>query len=310
MAGVRIEQIAAATPDKDSVIVFDGESGTRKAPLGDLAALVGQTGIAGFHNSVFRGANLKERFGISGDTDIANEVTRRIADGTFEDLFVGDYWPATITTEYGTETVEIVLAGFDVYMKSICEYRPEDDDYDPIDRHHAVCVTRKEFNTKHKMNPSVSGVPSNGYIDTEMNTVTLPKYATALNTALNGHIIEICDTYSYDKDDTLTNANAPDMTGAMTSWDYSTDFRTHLTLLTEREVYGAPAYSSGPCEVGFETSQLPLFRLNPAAKITGYWYWLKDYAGGSYFCNVYRDGSANYSLVSLSAGVRPRFLIG
>lgn len=309
MAGVRIEQIAAATPDKDSVIVFDGESGTHKVPLGDLAALVGTVrGIAGFHNSIFRGANLKERFGITDDQAIADEVSRRIADG-FDDLFVGDYWPVTITTEFGTETVEIVLAGFDVYMKSIYKYYPDEDDYYLIDEHHAVCVTRKEFNTKHRMNSSNLGVPSNGYIDTEMNTVTLPKYATALNTALNGHIIEICDTYAYDKDDTIPNANDPTMEGAMTSWDYGTDFHTHLTLLTERELYGAPAYSSGPCEVGFETSQLPLFRLDPTAKYTGYWCWLKDYAGGSYFCDVNNDGLAYYGNLSYSGGVRPRFLI-
>lgn len=306
----RIKDLPALSPGKDDVMVVDGASGVRKVPLGDLASLVGTVrGIAGFHNSVFRGANLKERWGLSDHLAVADEVKRRVADGSFDDLFVGDWWPAPITTEFGTETVEIVLAGFDVYMKSIYKYVPDEDDYYLLEDHHAVAVTRKHLTKSHRMHSSYP-IPSNGYIDCEINTVTLPKYGAALQTALNGHIIEICDTYAYDRDDSLANANAPDLSGVMTSWDYGSDFHTLLTLLTERELYGAPAYSSGPCEVGFETSQLPLFRLDPSAKITGSWYWLKDTASASYFCNCNYDGGAFYSYCTNSGGVRPRFLIG
>lgn len=308
MAGVRIEQLAAATPDKDSVIVFDGKNGSRKVPLGDLSALVGVKGIAGFHNSIFRGANLKERFGITDDKAIADEVSRRIKNG-YDDLFVGDYWPATITSEFGTENIEVVLAGFGIYMNSIYEYFRDTDDYDPLDRPHAVAVTRKEFAKKHRMH-STSTIPLDGYREMEMHQVTLPKYATAINEALNGHLIEICDTYAYDLDNTIPSANNPTMTGAMTSWDYDSGYPSYLNLLTERELYGNTVFSSGPYEAGFETSQLPLFRLDPTAKYTGYWCWLKDYAGGSYFCRVDLYGNAYYYNVSNSYGVRPRFLIG
>lgn len=305
----RIKDLTAATPGKDDVIVVDGAGGTHKVSLGALAGIIGRKGVAGFHNSVFRGVNLKERWGISDDKALADEVSRRIADGSFDDLFVGDWWPATITTEFGTEEVINVLAGFDVYLNSICEYDPVNDDYNPITRHHAVVVTRKEFKTKHRMHPTTP-IPTSGYTACEINTTTLPKYAAALNEALNGHIIEICDTYSYDIDGTLTSANQPDLLGVTTSWDWSTDFRTHLTLLTERELYGAPAYSCGACEVGFETSQLPLFRLDPSAKITGYWYWLKDVASSHCFCNCYGYGRADYGNAANAYGVRPRFLIG
>lgn len=305
----RINELTAVTPGKDDVIVVDGEGGTHKVPLGDLAGIVNVRGIAGFHNSIFRGANLKERFGISDDKAIAREVAKRIASGDFTDLFVGDYWPATITTEYGTEAVEIVLAGFDVYMKSICKYLPEDDDYELLNQHHAVAVTRKDLTKKHRMH-ATTPIPTDGYYRTEMNTTTLPKYAAAFDEVLDGHIIEICDTYSYDIDASLANANAPDLLGATTSWDYSSDFHTKLTLLTERELYGAPAYSCSGCEVGFETSQLPLFRLDPASKITGYWYWLKDVASARCFCLCDDRGNAVCTVATYAYGVRPRFLIG
>lgn len=309
MAGVRIKDLPTATPNKDSFVVIDGENGAHKVPLGALAGIVGRGSIAGFHNSIFRGENLKERFGISEDKAIAAEVSKRIADGSFDDLFIGDYWPVTITTEFGTETVEIVLAGFDVYMGSIYEYFPDEEDCDRLARHHAVCVTKKQFAKTHRMH-TTSSIPSDGYRKCEIHTTTLPKYATALNEVLDNHIIEICDTFSYDLDSSLENANAPELSGVMTSWDYDSEYPTHLTLLTERELYGAPAYSSGPCEVGFETSQLPLFRLDPSAKITGSWYWLKDVACSSAFCGCSNYGLANCYYAGDSGGVRPRFLIG
>lgn len=309
---ISIKDLEKGTPSKTQSLVHDGAEGTKRIEFAELlSTALGLTDIteAGFHNSIYRGANLKERFGISDDKALADEVSRRIANGSFEDLYVGDYWPATITTEFGTETVEIVLAGFDIYMGSIYEYRRADDDYDPINRHHAVCVTKKQFAKNHKMHPTTP-IPSDGYRATEMYTTTMPKYATAMQTALNGHIIEICDTYAYDIDSSLVSAGAPDLNGATTSWDYDTAYPSLLNPLTEREVYGAPVFSCSAYEAGFETSQLPLFRLNPAAKITGNWYWLKDVAGAGYFCSVGNFGGADCNGAFNTGGVRPRFLIG
>lgn len=304
----RLKNYLTKKPTKDDVIVFDGEGGTFKIPLGDIAGALDCKGIAGFHNSIYRGANLKERWGISDDKAIADEVCNRIASGDFTDLFVGDYWSATITSEYGTETVEIVLAGFDVYMNSIPEYEPENDDYNPITRHHAVCVTRKNLATPQKMNNTHT--TAGGYAESLMNKTILPKYAVGFNEALNGHIIEICDSVTTDMNADYQNVNCAWLQGAADGWDYGTDNIMHLTLLTERELYGAPAYSGAPDEVGFETSQLPLFRLNPAAKITGSWYWLKDIASSPDFCRCDALGGADYCGAGLSGGVRPRFLIG
>lgn len=312
MGSVSIKDLQKGTPSKTQSLVHDGDDGTKRIEFADLmAAVLGTTNLteAGFHNSIYRGANLKERFGISDDKALADEVYSRIADGSFRDLYVGDYWPVTITTEYGTEEVTNVLAGFDVYLNSMYEYDPANTDYNLLTRHHAVVVTKKQFAKSHKMHPTTP-IPSDGYRACEIHTTTLPKYAAALQTALNGHIIEVCDTFAYDRDDTLHNANAPDLTGVMTSWDYDSSYPAHLTLLTERELYGAPAYSSGPNEVGFETSQLPLFRLNPASKITGGWYWLRDTASAYYFCYCSSYGSANCHDAGNAGGVRPRFLIG
>lgn len=305
---MRPNELNEGMPNKDDIVIVDGGKGTIKVPLGDLCGVLGVRGIAGFHNSIYRGVNLKERWGISDDKAIADEVCKRIKDGSFDDLFVGDYWSATITSEYGTETVEIVLAGFDVYLHSIPEYFPDEDDYNPIDRHHAVCVTRKNLAKTQKMNNSHT--TEGGYANCLMNQTILPAYAIGFNAALNGHIIEICDSVTTDMNPDYKNVNCDWLEGTADGWDYSTDYHMHLTLLTEREVYGAPAYSGAPDEVGFETSQLPLFRLDPSAKITGSWYWLKDIASSQYFCDVHGDGYASYYYAGATYGVRPRFLIG
>lgn len=292
----RIKNLPTATPGKDDVIVIDGEGGTRKVPLGDLAALVGKTGIAGFHNSVYRGANLKERFGINDDKALADEVSRRIADGSFDDLFVGDYFTITITSNYGTENVDVVLAGFDVYLGSFDEW---------IEYHHAVCVTRGKLHTNHKMN--ATHTTDGAYEGSEMCRVVLPAYATAFNSALNGHVKTVCDSVTCSMDSTKINSSESSLTGASEDWE---SYDLQLSLLTERELFGSPVYSSSAYDVGYETSQLPLFRLNPASKAVGDWYWLKDVASAQYFCNCGGDGSASYSSAGIAYGVRPRFLIG
>lgn len=297
----RIKDYLTKKPKKDDVIVFDGEGGTFKIPLGDFAGVLDCKGIAGFHNSIYRGANLKERWGISDDKAIANEVCRRIADGSFDDLFVGDYWSATISSAYGTETVEIVLAGFDVYMNCFGN---------DLTQHHAVVVTRDCLKTTHRMN--ASHTTSGGFGECEMFTTTLPKYAAALQTSLSGHILTFDEYHSCNVDDTLTNANYEGMSGATDDWS---EYSTTLSLLSEQELYGCSVWTSSGYDVCQAKSQLPLFRLNPGmiqAKRQGsrQWYWLKNVASSTTFCGCNGGGGAGYGSAGFSYGVRPRFLIG
>lgn len=298
----RINELTAATPGKDNVIVVDGEGGTHKVPLGDLAGLVNVKGIAGFHNSIYRGANLKERWGISDDKAIADEVARRIADGSFDDLFVGDWWSATITTEFGTETVEIVLAGFDVYWHSMDNY---------LEQHHAVCVTRNCLNTAHRMNATHTTVGA--YEGCEMHKTTLPKYATAFQAVLNGHLMTVDDSVSCNMEADIQNVNVSWLKGAADDWETAS---LQLSLLSEAELFGQAIYTAQPCsDFGYNNRQLPLFRLNPAmipAQKAGisYWYWLKSIASAQSFCYCYDGGGAGYGSAASTLGVRPHFLIG
>ena len=61
------------------------------------------TNNAGFHNSIYRGKNLTGVYTIE-------QICSRISNGTFDDLFIGDYFDITISTSYtSSETVRYLL---------------------------------------------------------------------------------------------------------------------------------------------------------------------------------------------------------
>ena len=67
---------------------------------------------AAAHNSIYRGKNLTNVYTV-------DEICQRISAGTFKDLYVGDYFDISITTDLGgTETVRCILAGFDIFWNN------------------------------------------------------------------------------------------------------------------------------------------------------------------------------------------------
>lgn len=93
---------------------------------------------AAAHNGIFRGKDLTDVYTI-------DQIAAKIANGTFEDLYIGDYFDITITTSYTeNENVRCVLAGFDTYLNTgNIEFT----------RHHAVIVPKNCFNKETAMNP-------------------------------------------------------------------------------------------------------------------------------------------------------------
>lgn len=104
---------------------------------------------AGAHNSIYRGKNLGTR--------IMNEQLANIANGTFKDLFVGDYW--TI------DGVKYMIADFD-YMYNIGDTA--------LMKHHIVVVPERNM-YNHVMNDI--NTTEGGYVASKM-------YAEGLNIAL------------------------------------------------------------------------------------------------------------------------------
>lgn len=253
---------------------------------------------AGFHNSIYRGKNLNGVYTIE-------QICSRISNGTFEDLFIGDYFDITISTAYSAnETVRCVLAGFDTY------YMNGDISFT---NHHAVIVPKNCFNTTASMNST--NTTEGGFIGSDMWKTVLPIYATAINSALNGHLLTHRTLLTNSISTSLNSMAGAGQTGASNNSEW---IDTKLSLMNEVQLYGSTALSSSFYDVGCDNLQLPLFRLNPRSKIAGQgrtgdgrmWYWLRAVASSTSFCYCYGYGSANHGRASGSGGVRPLFCIG
>lgn len=241
---------------------------------------------AGYHNSVYRGKDITDKF--TSGTLFAN-----ISNGTFEDLFVGDYFTATCN---GVST-NWRLAGFDIY------YHCGDT---ALTRHHAVVIPDHALL---RANMNADHVTTGAYKGSRMYAETIPDLATKIGTMVGtSHLIQYRDLLT-TATASVTSGAYGGWTGASSNWEW-TD--TTVRLCNEVDVYGTRVLSSSFYDVGMACVQLPLFVLNPALRVEANrdWWWLSTVGASATFCDVSDYGDANYVWAAAVGGVRPRFLIG
>ena len=242
---------------------------------------------AGNHNSIYRGKDITSKF--SDGTLFAN-----IANGTFDDLFIGDYFIAacnSVTTNWR-------LAGFDIYYK--CGDTA-------LTRHHAVIVPD---HTLLRVNMNADHTTAGGYVGSRMYKETMPDLASKIGTMVGtDHLIKYRDLLVYSVDTTLVPSGYTGTKGASNSWGW---YDTTVRLCNEVDVYGGMVFSSSGYDVGIACMQLPLFALNPGLRVEANqnWWWLSSVHNSGSFCYVSGGGFADANWASNVIGVRPRFLIG
>lgn len=256
---------------------------------------------AGAHNSIYRGKNIQDKY--SNDT-----LYTAIENGTFNDLFIGDFFDITITTSFKqNEKVRCLLAGFDAFWNSGDRV---------LNRHHAVIVPMNCFAITAKMN--TGSVTTDSYCGSEMYKTTLPVYATALKTVFGEHLIKNREFMGTTMTDTTPSMAGLGWNGATTGCVWQD---CELRLMSEVEVYGSTVFSSSAWDVGSAKSRLPLFTLAPNHVMCGLGgddyasatarraWWLSAVASATNFAYSTGDGVAYTAAASSSLGVRPRFLI-
>ena len=242
-----------------------------QASLGK-ADIIGTTGSG--HNSIYRGKYL--------GTSVTEAQWQEIANGTFDDMYIGDYW------SIGDITYRI--AAFDYYMHA--------DDFDTYAHHVTLVPDRPMY--EHVMNDS--NVITSGYVGSKMYTTGLDDAKATINNAFGAtHILShrqyLCNAVS--------NGNP---SGG--SWYNST-----VELMTEQNVYGGKVYSAVnngstvPALYTVDKSQYPLFAFRPDLISNRQSFWLRDVVPDAYFASVLGDGRAGCSGASTSFGVRPAFSI-
>ena len=235
---------------------------------------------------------------------LVDEICQRISAGTFKDLYVGDYFDISITTDLGgTETVRCILAGFDIFWNN---------GDTAFTKHHAVIVPKDCFKTKSVMNDT--NVTTGGYVGSKMYTTVLPVYAAALQTALNNHILSHRELLTTAVSTTGNSNAGAGLTGYASNWEWKDCL---VKLMSEIQVYGSTVLSSSLYDTGCDNIQFPLFRLAPNLKVAGlghngsrWWYWLSAVVSAAAFAYCYGDGCSYYFNAAGDGGVRPYFCIG
>lgn len=264
--------VISSVPNSGIILVHDGNN-VKAISVENLVGPTRGSG-AGVHNSIYRGKNL-------GSTVTAAQYAA-IKAGTFDDLFIGDYW-----TIGG---VIYRIAAFDYYLTT----------GDTACNTHHVTLVPDTVLYSHVMNDT--NITTGAYVGSKMYTEGLTQAKTTINTAFGAsHVL--------NHRQLLPNAITNDYESGF-SWYDST-----VELMTEHNVYGGKIFKNALQGTSFayshtiDKSQYPLFAMRPDLISNRVTYWLRDVASATYFCYVYGSGIASYGGASYSVGVRPAFSI-
>lgn len=280
---IRIQNLSTGLMTDADSFVFDGTNGTRRISYPNLKSAITsdiQSQIepliynnAGAHNAIYRGKSL--------GTSVTDTQWAAISAGTFEDMYIGDYW--TINSKVYR------IAAFDYYLN--CGDTA-------TTKHHVVLIPDTSM---YSAQMNTSNTTEGGYVGSAMYTANLATAKTTITSAFGSahilsHRIYLCNAVSSGRP-----------SGG--AWVDST-----VDLMCEQMVYGsniqAPmSYGSGIANYKVEKSQLPLFALNHSLISIRTTWWLRDVVTAANFAFVDTSGNAGSYGASYSGGVRPAFCI-
>lgn len=267
--------------DKLAAAVISNLTTSNKTVIGALNELKKSSveNSAAGHNSIFRGKNLGTSFTAAMSTAIQN--------GTFDDLYVGDYLTINNTVYR--------VAGFNIIKN--CG--------DNVSIGNNMCLVPDSALYSAQMHNTDSGQYESGsvandttgaYANSDMRTTNLAQATQKIVTDFgSSHVISYRDI--------LPNATAD---GQSSGWAW---YDCKVELMSEVMVYGTKVWANSGYEVGCINSQLPLFALAPEYIHRRFGYWLRGVGSATYFAYVYGYGHASDAGASLSFGVRPLFFV-
>lgn len=249
---------------------------------------------AATHNCFYRGKDLTAAFD-------SGEFSAHVADGSFTDIFPGDFITKAITVSGTAYTVKWIIMELDYWLNTLGST--------PVTAHHAVILPETPpFNAYMNSTNTTSG----GYTQCAMYKNTIPAFAAGLTAAFGaGHILTFQEWFSTHTNDTVQSTAYGGWQGASTGWD-GTEKSLSFTcnLMNSMMAFGAPIWSSSGFDSFSAVHQFAAFRMNPSLIYANRnWYWLRDVASSSGFANVAGHGNAGANAASNVYGVRPFALL-
>lgn len=241
---------------------------------------------AGFHNSIWRGISL--------GTGLTSAQSTAITDGTFTDLFLGDYWTINDVTWR--------IMGFDVFLSCGDNL---------LSSHHVVVVPDTNL-YKCKWNETANttdGGPNSGI--GYAGSFVRANIKSNVNGEAEGAELKVIAAFGSDHVLSYRTIypSAYDTDGNATAF---ANFDARVELMSEIMVYGSQIFTGNGngngYEAGIEKTQLPGFRLD-LRRIKSADYWLRNPFTKSSACLVGTYGNATRASANLERGVRPFALI-
>ncbi len=259
---------------KNNIFLLDGPNGTKTINGEDFPFAVMNLTSAEMHRMVFRGKNL--------GTSLSTEQKAHIQDGSFEDLWLGDYWVIN--------GINWRIVDFDYW------YNTGDTAFT---QHHLVVMPNTIL---YSAQMNATDVTTGAYVGSLMYTSNLKNAKTLINSAFGSAVLTHREY--------LTNA----VTSGYPSggaW-----FDSNVELPNEIMIYGSLVFTpagNGTIVVNrytIDKTQLALFSVAPKFANIRASYWLRDVVSAANFARVDGGGNATNHSASASVGVRPVFAIG
>ena len=293
---VAARTIALSGAATGTATAFDG-SGNITIPVTALAAssirvqwYAAYPDGAEAHNAMWGGRDITAAFN-------NGTVSANIANGTFKDIFPGDYITKQVTISGTAYTVNWVVAD--------CDYWINKGDT-AVTAHHVVIVPQRPILNA---NMNATNTTEGGYKGSEMYKKIIPACATGIVNAFGSdHILTFKDAISNSVDTTHVSSGLPQFTGTPVwggEW-----VSVQCNLMSEKMVYGAPICAAGAMDNSVATRQMSAFRLSE--KLINYnrqWWWLRDVVSSAGFAFVAGSGHAGAGGASGVCGVRPFALL-
>lgn len=274
---MRINEYPKATSfDEGDILIKDGTNGTKGILFSDAASALLESVLSPMmHRNVYRGKYL--------GTSVTDAQKAAIQNGTFKDLYIGDYW---------------TIGGKNWRIADINYFHNCGDT--AFTKNHLVIVPEGILYA-HRMN--ASNTTEGGYIGSEMRISGLDSAKATIESAFGNLVLTHRDHFT----NAVTNGKASGGT-----W-----YDSKVELMNEIMVYGCPIFTPGcdgstvPNLYTTAKKQLAIMKLNPNVIIAKRQdIWLRDVVSSAAFAAVHSDGTAGYSYASTSIGVLPYFVIG
>jgi len=275
----------------DSVLITGATSGLRRMPVSafqdnvsvkaaDLLAIMETCPPAISHRMIYRGKNL--------GTSFTTEQSQAVQNGTFTDMYIGDYWVINGKTRRIGDIDYFIHCGDNVDLG-----------------HHLLMVDDGvdlvgDGSTTHFMNDT--DTTAGGFKGSKMWQSTIPNQILPdITTAFGNHLLNHREYIS----NAVTDGVPAGGEWVDTTYNIFNEAMYYGTVVNGTNNAGAGLYN-----VGCSKNQIALFKLNQSSMNRRINIWLRDVVSASLFAVVNYYGRANGSGASVSwSGVLGYYLI-